>query len=133
METLKDNDVLKTDLAANQAASSTGKEFFDELDRKHQEEIATKEKHLNKENLLKVLNIKGIERLDSLVMDDCEIDASDLIRWVVSKVDKLEKENERLTDALVCIYDGGYIQSKEAENKVRLALGLELLNADSKS
>lgn len=99
-----------------------------EIHQEHKENEAIKRKHLSVENLYKALNVKGIENLENLDMGDCELSVSDLIAWSVSTVKNLDAENERMASALDYILESGAILERDAVEKARWGLGLEIEN-----
>lgn len=106
------------------------------LERAHQEYIeekARKSKHLTVDNLYKVLNIKGIENLDELPMGDCDVSASDLVKWAFDKIksltesnERLDKENDRMANALDYLLESGSVSDQDGVKKARWGLGLEV-------
>lgn len=94
----------------------------------YQKEQALKLGHLKPENLSKVLNIKGIENLDDLKFDDCSVSASDLIAWAVKRINYLDAENERMSNALEYVLESGAFHSYHAEQKLRWGLGIKVEN-----
>lgn len=99
--------------------------YFDKLSREHKELEAIKRKHMSVSNLEKILGIKGIENLDGLKMQDCELNVSDLIVWATKRIRELDKENQMLANSLESIYDSGQL-NKDGVDIARTALGLNV-------
>lgn len=114
---------------------------MNKLEQAHQEHLAEeakKAKHLTTDNLYKVLNIKGIENLDSLPMVDCELSPSDLITWAVNEIKRLkasnehlDKENERMENSLTYLLESGSVSDRDGVQKARWGLGLEVENEEA--